>query len=327
MRTLPPIEHRVSLKPPRLTSRQVHTLPIEEIQPYIRIAHRSTGVFDIHERVIVDHEFVLLLSGAAEFTTRQGRVPLLEHQLLFIRPFVPHGFASTARCEHLAVHFDLNPRQPKFVHHPERRRPYEIRFADGLDIEGSQRLTPEDGLHASFLQLVRDWSAGTALGRLSAHARLLGIITSLLRPHADVPTVASAAGRHLDRTRIERALALMREHVAEPLTGAELARAAGLGHSRFSIVFKDQTGYTPKEYLRRLRIDRARTLLGDIDLSIKQIAARTGFEDQYHFSRVFRQIDGVPPTAYREALLAGRSSGKSSIRSGTAPLRSSEPRR
>ena len=71
-------------------------------------------------------------------------------------------------------------------------------------------------------------------------------------------------------------------------------------------MFNEWTGYSPIEYLRRLRVERARQLLADVDLSIKEIAQRCGFDDAYHFSKTFRQIDGLPPTKYRESLLAGR---------------------
>ena len=59
------------------------------------------------------------------------------------------------------------------------------------------------------------------------------------------------------------------------------------------------------EYLRRVRVQQARVLLEDVDLSIKEIARRVGFEDPFHFSKVFHRIDGLPPSLYREALLAG----------------------
>jgi transcriptional regulator GlxA family with amidase domain len=72
-------------------------------------------------------------------------------------------------------------------------------------------------------------------------------------------------------------------------------------------LFREHTGQTPMQYLRRVRIERARLMLGNVDLSIKEIAGRCGFDDPYHFSRVFHQVDGLPPTLYREALLAGTS--------------------
>ena len=57
---------------------------------------------------------------------------------------------------------------------------------------------------------------------------------------------------------------------------------------------------TPKEYLLRLRLEKAKQLLLYSALSIKEIASTLDFFDQYHFSRFFRTRTGYSPTAYRE---------------------------
>jgi transcriptional regulator GlxA family with amidase domain len=104
--------------------------------------------------------------------------------------------------------------------------------------------------------------------------------------------------------RMERAVMFMREHLAEKLAVDDLARVSGLSPGRFTRLFGQWTGYSPKDYLRRLRVGLARELLADAELPIKEIAARTGFDDPYHFSKVFHQLDGLSPTQYREAFLA-----------------------
>ena len=53
------------------------------------------------------------------------------------------------------------------------------------------------------------------------------------------------------------------------------------------------------DYLRCLRMDRAKQLLLAGELSVAQVADAVGFADPYHFSRVFRQHEGMPPTEYR----------------------------
>lgn len=287
-------------------SRRVSTLPVDRVQPIIRIAHRQKGPLRIAERIILDHEFVLILGGEGTLTLRDGGVPFSAHHLLFIPPFVPHGFVSVGICEHVAVHFDFCAAQPRLDSHPERRRPYEIRFPDGLEIPSRLPLSPSDGIEDGFLEVVRTFSDETPAGRLAAHGRLTTLIATLLRARQQRHAVSEEPGSLVGRTKLERSLVLMRTRFTEPLTSADLAKASGLSHSRFSHLFKELTGYSPKDYLRRLRIDAARKLLADIDLSIKEVAARTGFDDQYHFSRVFRQIDGLSPTLFREATLAAR---------------------
>ncbi len=99
---------------------------------------------------------------------------------------------------------------------------------------------------------------------------------------------------------------MMRERFTDGLSLSACAQAAGLSPTRFAHRFRELTGYAPMEYLRRLRIDQARRLLADQSLSIRAVAERCGFTDPYHFSRVFRTIDGLSPSLYREAALAGR---------------------
>ncbi|MGH8023900.1 MAG: helix-turn-helix domain-containing protein, partial [Limisphaerales bacterium] len=59
------------------------------------------------------------------------------------------------------------------------------------------------------------------------------------------------------------------------------------------------TGLSPHQYLLELRLVRARSLLAETDLSIKEIALKTGFEDELYFSRLFRQKLNVTPTQWR----------------------------
>ncbi|HRJ48047.1 MAG TPA: helix-turn-helix transcriptional regulator, partial [Opitutaceae bacterium] len=107
------------------------------------------------------------------------------------------------------------------------------------------------------------------------------------------------------RERVGRVTAHMQAHLGETIDHGRLERVSGLSPSRLQAVFREVTGYPPLDYLRRLRVEAARRLLADARLAVKEIAARTGFRDTSHFSKVFRRIDGLSPAHYREALLAG----------------------
>jgi AraC-like DNA-binding protein len=62
-------------------------------------------------------------------------------------------------------------------------------------------------------------------------------------------------------------------------------------------------GFSFREYLQALRVRRARALLADPDLSVTEVAYAAGFNDLSNFDKVFRKIVGVPPSAYRKAIL------------------------
>lgn len=78
-----------------------------------------------------------------------------------------------------------------------------------------------------------------------------------------------------------------------------LARVSGVSHAHFARSFKQAFGLPPHRYLLTRRIERAKTLLRDTDLSITEVAYRTGWESLGTFGRTFRDITGESPSAIR----------------------------
>lgn len=103
--------------------------------------------------------------------------------------------------------------------------------------------------------------------------------------------------------RIERTLAYMMQHLNKPLPVARLAALANISPSHFFALFKRHTGCAPIDYFIRLRMRRACDLLSSTSLSVKEVAAVLGYDDQFYFSRVFKSVNRVAPSEYR-ALLA-----------------------
>jgi AraC-like DNA-binding protein len=271
---------------------------LEQIRPLIRIAHRGTTL-NIRPRVIVDHEFVLVLDGTGEFVFSGQRLPFAPHDLFFLPPFVLHSIVPvTGTGAHLAVHFDFAPGIPAARRDLLRRAPYAVQFPQGLALPRRTALVAGERLEQEFTALVDAWQNGGNVGELEATASLLRILATLFRRQLAQPGARGKA-------RIERALAMLRT-TGQTVSVAALAQAAGLSVSHFNREFREWTGYSPVEYQRRRRVARARELLADVTLSIKEVAARVGFDDPYHFSRLFRQVDGLSPSQYRDAALASR---------------------
>ena len=78
-----------------------------------------------------------------------------------------------------------------------------------------------------------------------------------------------------------------------------LAREAGVSAFHFARLFKQSTGNSPHQYLLQRRLDRAKTMLRQAQMSLAEISASTGFADQSHFTKVFRRFTGVTPSEYR----------------------------
>jgi AraC family transcriptional regulator len=92
---------------------------------------------------------------------------------------------------------------------------------------------------------------------------------------------------------------MLREEEHPGLTLAELSRCVGRHPVQISRQFHRHFGCTISEYMRRVRIGRAQSLLSRTDLEVSEIALACGFWDQSHFTTTFRRLTGVPPYRYR----------------------------
>jgi len=100
---------------------------------------------------------------------------------------------------------------------------------------------------------------------------------------------------------VENAILYMQEHITDMLTLKQISAHTNYSVSRFSNLFKQQTGYAPMDYFMQMKIQQACQQLDFTDKSIKEIALNLGFDDPYYFSKRFKQITGMPPIKYRAA--------------------------
>jgi AraC family transcriptional regulator len=107
----------------------------------------------------------------------------------------------------------------------------------------------------------------------------------------------------IDR-RVRRAVELMHGNMDRDLSLREIAAAANVSAFHFTRLFKKVIGTTPHAYLGTLRIEQAKLLLADSDLSVTEIGGRVGYPNPSHFTRAFRDATGLSPRAFRSALVS-----------------------
>ena len=98
---------------------------------------------------------------------------------------------------------------------------------------------------------------------------------------------------------VNAAIDYMRDHLNEPFSVGKLVNHIGYGRSRLFELFRANTGMTPNDYLRRMRLEAARELLANTSRPVTEIAFKVGFNSSQYFSTVFLQYTGVTPTGFR----------------------------
>ena len=89
-------------------------------------------------------------------------------------------------------------------------------------------------------------------------------------------------------------------HLEDDLTLKTLARLSGYSDYYVSKRFKREMGLTPKEYIRRKRLERAKFLLFTTQVGIQEISERLHFSSPSYFAEAFRREIGMSPTQWRE---------------------------
>jgi AraC-like DNA-binding protein/response regulator of citrate/malate metabolism len=99
---------------------------------------------------------------------------------------------------------------------------------------------------------------------------------------------------------VRSAMAFVHEHFGREITQEDIASAIGVSGRHLTRCFKDELDLSPMTYLRRYRIQQARTMLEIEDSTVSEIAFAVGFSNSSHFGRVFRREVGVSPSIYRD---------------------------
>ena len=98
----------------------------------------------------------------------------------------------------------------------------------------------------------------------------------------------------------EKAVKFIGLNFGRPLTVGDIAGHVALSRSQLYRIFRRESGLSPIEFLNTYRVNEACGLLRRHNLTVSQAAASVGFGDPLYFSRMFRKIKGVPPSAYRK---------------------------
>lgn len=109
------------------------------------------------------------------------------------------------------------------------------------------------------------------------------------------------------RTELERVRTYVRDHYAEEMNAADLAKLAGFSKAHFQRIFHEACGETLREHIKRIRLEKSvYKLMIAGDLSVTDIAYTCGFSSSQSFARVFKAHYGIPPTSLKSDVPRGQ---------------------
>jgi AraC family transcriptional regulator len=245
----------------------------------------------------VRHLFlVLLLSGPARVTLKTAGHRVNERVAAGSCTLCPggDGFAVQISDPLESAHFYLRDEMIE-----------RVLLEHAATTRSSPKLQPFLGLHDPLAMQL----AHACISVLSKHSQSCSLYVDhlawalaahLVEMYGDrpKPLLSNHSHRLTDR-QLRRVEEYMREHLDGNIGVDDLATAAGLSPIYFARKFKRCTGSSPYRHLQSIRIERAKELLADDNISIAEIALMCGFCHQEHMTRVFKKDYGTTPAAFR----------------------------
>lgn len=203
-----------------------------------------------------------------------------EKHFVLIDCYQPHGYSSDEGYECLWMHFDGV-------------------LARGYYDLIVSRLTNVFSMEDAF-PILRRMNTILRVFRENEQLReplLSKYITDILTEFMIYNPDAGNAGSGVEA--VERAMIYISEHFTEDLPVSRVAAVAGMSEYHFIRTFRQQTGYTPHEYIMNRRMASVRYLLKYTELSIKEICFSTGFSGESVFCNAFKKQHRMTPQQYR----------------------------
>ena len=254
----------------------------------VRAGHlRSAPDYRIERDHLPGHDLLLCLSGSGFVLSNNRRFKVESSELAWISGYHPHA--------HWA-----NPADP-----------WELLWIriDGRAIEEACNILsvlrfpvfskiPIDSLRREFRRILRLMIRRPLVLDALLNAAVSEILAMLFENRQAEP-LESFGGLPEIAADVREAFTKMALYPDRPWRVAELAQFCGLSEPHFYRKFKQATGSTPIDWLRRERINHARRRLLESNDPIKQVAEQVGYNDAFFFSRDFKRYTGVAPKNYR----------------------------
>ncbi|PSU48894.1 AraC family transcriptional regulator [Photobacterium frigidiphilum] len=109
-----------------------------------------------------------------------------------------------------------------------------------------------------------------------------------------------ASDRHSARLNMDIVDQYIIQHLTRKISVTQLAGQVFLGESQFHLLFKNQTGVTPHQYVLKKRLETAKQLMEESQLSLAQVAQSCGFSGQSSFTQAFSRLYGMPPARFKK---------------------------
>lgn len=240
-----------------------------------------------------NYQLIFAQRGKYRCILNDKMLELKPRDLLIVKRGDWHEDIFTSRLCYLAVNFDLAGGE-------QGRLGGDILFNDDVEPEDQIVRGPNDDIWRLLGRMQKESGRNDHVVAHIENALLLQVFWWLVRSLPRERLSPIFLQRSAAQAFSERLRRLFEQHLAENLSAAALAAKLGVSVRTLTKRCQEVAGRPPSRAFMHYKMEYAAHALRQSDIPIKEISHRLGFQNQYHFSRVFRRYLGAPPSSYRE---------------------------
>lgn len=290
---------------------------LEQLCPSVKeVGVQGTDSWRQRTRRIFDHELLYCFGKPANLRLEGKLYQLKQGDLAILKPNVPHSFwmDDNKPADVLWVHFDLEHRSDadwlvKFYNTTElyaqlfnstplqgrHLRPHAV--IEGKHLPDVVHFQQTDEAERLLRTLYRAYARKDPLFALTARALMLNLLVMVLQEDPELN------GDKRDDWVTSMLRQYINTHYFQKVTMQDLAASVHMNADYCGRIFREHTGKTLMEYLSQVRIDRAKQLLLEEDLTIAEVGEMVGYKRSNHFNTVCKKVTGKTPMALRRYMI------------------------
>lgn len=296
-------------------------LSLDELNPYICKAGIQNHIpWKSKYRKIYEHQFIFCCSGKANAIIEDRKYEMTPGTLLLIRPGIPHYFWKDEESpgEQYWVHFDFVYRKDKnsldeliesnSIISSEEVLPQpdliieETIFENGFTFPEFLKIEHFDQAKELFQKIISCYELHEKMWQLECKIYLLQIFNIIINQQN---TTGISNMENTEQEIIRTVTQYLYKNSFRKFYLNELCNVVGLSEDYIGRIFKKQVGMTIIQFVSQLRLQKAKYLLSETDLTIENISEIVGYSDVFYFSKVMKKEEGISPLNWRKKMTKG----------------------
>lgn len=263
----------------------------------------------IHKSV----ELYLIDSGSCGMDIGSRKLTFFPGDLVMVYPDVVHSFylEESGSCVFRHIHFDP---ELFFKWHvsPNHSRPADILTVLTAPFGHYLHLRADEKISSLVDGIIEESNENDALSDAMANLQIAELLLYLIRLTRPEQTYEQETGSRIPNhlQYVSDTLAYIHENYDQKILIPDIAARLNISARYLNKIFFQHMSLTILTYINMYRVNQAIELMRDTDLSLTEIAAQTGCKDSQHFSKLFKNIIGLPPNQYRKRIIHETANGR-----------------